>query len=74
MIILDWSPEPIFVSDEGKKWTVYYFSKDQQTEPSKEIFSSYGANHLVTTTFVQKSYEIKKKSQIHSLLGKCSFW
>jgi hypothetical protein len=34
---------------------------------------SYGANHLVTATCVQKSYEIKKKSQIYSLLGKCSF-
>jgi hypothetical protein len=34
----------------------------------------YGANHLITTTFVQKLYKIEKKYQIYSLLGKCSFW
>jgi len=37
-------------------------------------YVNYGANHWVTATCVQKSFEIKKKSHIYSLLGKYSFW
>ena len=46
-----------------------YSSNLSKQEGSNNIESHwrYGVNHLVTTTFVQKSYEIKKeKHQIYS--------